>query len=434
MEATTAQRTAFPKYPAYRGSGEVWIGEIPMDWELSRLGRWFTERKTKVSDKDYQALSVTKQGVMPQLSSAAKTNDGDNRKLVKAGDFVINSRSDRKGSSGISPLDGSVSLISIVLEPEGIAPEFCHYLLKSNSFVEEYYRVGHGIVADLWTTRYDEMKNIKVAIPSWNEQTAIARFLDEKTAKIDKAITQKERLIALLKERKQIIIQQAVTKGLDPNARMKHSGVEWIGEIPEGWEFEPIKYSLKGIIDCEHKTAPFVDKEDFLVVRTSNVKEGKLTLNDAKYTDEKGFLEWTKRGVPKSGDIILTREAPAGEACIIPDDVRLCLGQRTVWLKINNERLLPEMTIYFIYSKLGRTYIDFLSSGSTVLHFNMADIKNIPIILMPLEEQKEIASYISTINNKIAMAISLKEKEIEKLKEYRSVLIDSAVTGKVKVN
>lgn len=210
-------KTTFQKYPAYKDSGVEWLGEIPENWDLTRLGSYFKERRTKVSDKDYSPLSVTKQGILPQLDSAAKTNDGDNRKLVKKGDFVINSRSDRKGSSGIASKDGSVSLINIVMKPISIQPTFCNYLLKSNAFVEENYRIGHGIVADLWTTRYDEMKNIKISIPSPSEQTAIAVFLDDKTVKIDRAIAQKEQLIALLKERKQIIIQNAVTKGLDLN-------------------------------------------------------------------------------------------------------------------------------------------------------------------------------------------------------------------------
>lgn len=162
------------RYPAYKDSGVEWIGEIPEGWEVTRLGTRFIERKTKVSDKDYAPLSVTKKGILPQLSTATKTNDGDNRKLVKKGDFVINSRSDRKGSSGISFQDGSVSLINIVMKPEEIHPTFCNYLLKGYSFIEEFYRMGHGIVADLWTTRYDEMKNIKISFPSLLEQGVVS--------------------------------------------------------------------------------------------------------------------------------------------------------------------------------------------------------------------------------------------------------------------
>src|SRR5690554_1295319 len=236
---------AFPKYKAYKDSGVEWLGEIPEGWELTRLGTRFFERRTKVSDIDYPPLSVTKQGVLPQLENAAKTKDGDNRKLVKKGDFVINSRSDRKGSSGIAYQDGSVSLINIVMEPLNIHPIYCNYLLKCYSFIEEFYRIGHGIVADLWTTRYDEMKAIMVGIPPLPEQTAIAQFLDDKTTKIDEAIAIKQQQIALLKERKQILIHKAVTRGLNDKVALKDSGVEWIGEIPEHWEVKRLKHCLK---------------------------------------------------------------------------------------------------------------------------------------------------------------------------------------------
>lgn len=144
---------------------EIMLEHAPHDWPLKRLGQLFRERKEKVSDRDFQPLSVTKNGIVPQLETAAKTDDRDNRKGVRVGDFVINSRSDRKGSAGLSALDGSVSLINIVLEPRNIHPRFAHHLLRSSAFQEEFYRWGHGIVADLWTTRYSEMKNIRLAIP-----------------------------------------------------------------------------------------------------------------------------------------------------------------------------------------------------------------------------------------------------------------------------
>ncbi len=231
------------RYDSYKDSGVKWLGEIPSHWEVKRLGSYFTERRVKVSDKDYAPLSVTKNGILPQLENVAKSNDSDNRKLVKAGDFVINSRSDRKGSSGVSSLDGSVSLINIVLKPRnGIVSSFCNYLLKSYCFIEEYYRNGRGIVADLWTTRFDEMKSIKLAIPTIEEQNAMVAYLDAATSKIDAAIAQQQKMIDLLKERKQIIINSAVTRGLDKNVKMKDSGVEWIGEIPEHWEVMRMRY------------------------------------------------------------------------------------------------------------------------------------------------------------------------------------------------
>ena len=161
---------SFPQYPEYKDSGVDWLGEVPAHWEVKRLSHYFDERRQKASDAEFAPLSVTKNGVVPRLETAAKTQDGDNRKKVCAGDFVINSRSDRKGSAGISPTDGTVSLICIVLEPKGVKGGFVHHLLRSVPFQEEFYRYGKGIVADLWSTGYSEMKNIVLALPPNEEQ------------------------------------------------------------------------------------------------------------------------------------------------------------------------------------------------------------------------------------------------------------------------
>ena len=179
------------RYNEYKDSGVQWLGEIPSHWEVKRIASYFIERRTKVSDKDYEPLSVTKNGIFRQLENVAKTNDGDNRKLVLKDDFVINSRSDRRGSSGISQLDGSVSLINIVLQPREGTSYYFHYLLRSHTFIEEFYRNGRGIVADLWTTRYSEMKNILVPVPSFEEQIKIVDYLNWKSATFNHIIPEK---------------------------------------------------------------------------------------------------------------------------------------------------------------------------------------------------------------------------------------------------
>ena len=189
------------KYESTELSQAAWLGFTPSHWECKKIGELFSERKVKVSDKDYVPLSVTKFGIVPQLATAAKTDDEDNRKLVRVGDFVINSRSDRKGSCGVSGLDGSVSLINIVLTPrEALNEKFIHYLLRSHPFSEEYYRNGRGIVADLWTTRYSEMKSILLPIPPREEQDQIVRFLDWKVSGINKLINIKHEQLNKAKE------------------------------------------------------------------------------------------------------------------------------------------------------------------------------------------------------------------------------------------
>lgn len=183
------------RYPKYKDSGIQWLGQIPEHWETKKIVELFTERREKVSDKEYPALSVSKAGITPQLESAVKTDNGDNRKKVCEGDFVVNSRSDRKGSCGISPYNGSVSLINIVLHPrKSVNRSYMHYLLRSNNYIEEYYRLGRGIVADLWTTRYSEAKNIFLPFPPLPEQEKIVEYIDSKTNKIDAYVVERERV------------------------------------------------------------------------------------------------------------------------------------------------------------------------------------------------------------------------------------------------
>ena len=192
-------------------SGVSWIGDIPEHWKVDKISQHFSERREKVSDKEFPALSVSKEGVTPQLETAVKTDNGDNRKKVCKGDFVVNSRSDRKGSCGFSAYDGSVSLINIVLKPRDINGRYYHYMFRSNNYIEEFYRLGRGIVADLWTTRYTEMRNIMIPIPPIDEQQEIVDYIDRKTTEIDRLVVELTYQVEYLREYKQRLIADVVT-------------------------------------------------------------------------------------------------------------------------------------------------------------------------------------------------------------------------------
>lgn len=219
-------------YESYRKTPESpWYTELPLSWKSQKLRALFSERKTKVSDKEHLPLSVGKMGVVPQLERAVKTENGDNRKLICKGDFAINSRSDRKGACGISAYDGSCSLIITVLKPHHtLNSRFYHYLLRSHFFSEEFYRNGFGIVSDLWTTKWTTMRNIYIPVPPLKEQDQIVRFLDWKVSSINRliptaaittgnAIAKSNSLLArrimLLQELKTRLISDTVTGKID---------------------------------------------------------------------------------------------------------------------------------------------------------------------------------------------------------------------------
>ena len=415
------------RYSEYKDSGVKWLGEIPSHWEVKRLGSFFYERKEKVSDQVFAPLSVTKQGIFPQLDNVAKTNDGDNRKLVKEGDFVINSRSDRKGSSGVSELDGSVSLINIVLQPrKTIFGPFCNYLLKSYGFIEENYRNGRGIVADLWTTRYDEMKMIKVALPSLEEQKTISSYLDSATSEIDKAIAMQQKMIDLLNERKQIIIQNAVTKGLDENVEMKESGVEWIGRIPKHWEVRRGKFLFRVV--NEYSTT---GQEELLTV-----------------SDRTGITPRCMKNVNMfmSESLIGYKKCQKGDIC----SNIMWMWHGAVGVTEYNGVISPSYGVYRqIAVNYDNKYLDYMlrlprlvevygicSTGLTESRLRLYpdDFMNIQFFIPPVEEQKSIVLQIQKQITDIEKSIRNAENLITLLQERKQIIINEVVTGKVRVS
>lgn len=288
-----------------KDSGVDWLREIPLTWSLQKISTFYSLRTQKVSDKDYPPLSVTKKGVLPQLENVAKTDDGDNRKLVKKGDFVINSRSDRRGSCGISPLDGSVSVINTVLIPRGQAnPQYFDWLFHTENFADEFYKWGSGIVDDLWSTRWQDMKRITIPVPDLAEQHLIAEFLNEKCSEVDSLTADIEKQIKTLQEYKKSVITEAVTKGLDPNVEMKDSGVEWIGIMPKVWSLKPLKHCVN------LKTTKSKTKDGYVGLEHIKSWEGRLSsLPNEEAIPEGDTLVFTK------GDVLFGKLRPYLAKC-----------------------------------------------------------------------------------------------------------------------
>lgn len=395
-------------------SGIEWIGEIPEHWKVERLGQYFTNRNTKVSDKDYPPLSTTKQGILPQLESVAKTNANDDRKLVMKGDFVINSRSDRKQSCGLSDLDGSVSLINIVITPSrnDILPCFTKLILNNYGFAEEFYRWGNGIVADLWSTKWDLMKRISIPIPPINEQQAIANHLDTKCAEIDHLIALQEEMIAELKVYKQSVITEAVCKGLNKNVPMKESGIEWIGEIPNLWDITRLRF--------------------ICTINTGN----KDTINK----EDDGLYPFYVRS-PKIERI--STYSYDGEAILMAGDG---VGAGKVFHYINGKfdyhqrvynlhkfkNVVGKYLHYYLMSNFWRK-IEEGNAKSTVDSVRLPMLLDFHVCVPPLPEQQAIADYLDRKCTQIDALISIKQQKAEELKEYKKSMIYEYVTGKKEV-
>ena len=407
-----------------KDSGIEWIGDVPQHWNLQKIATLYKVRNQKVSDKDFPPLSVTMKGIVPQLETAAKTNDGDNRKLVRVGDFAINSRSDRRGSCGISSYDGSVSLINTVLTPKGeMNPKYYDWLFHTVQFADEYYKCGHGIVDDLWTTTWQEMKRITIPTPPIDERKKIAEFLDKKCEEVDGLIVDIQTQIDTLEQYKRSTITEAVTKGLNPTVKMKDSGLEWVGQIPNHWEMIPNKYlmSKRKIIQ------PIYKGEDIL----------SLTVNGVIKRD----LENPSGKMPTSFD---------GYQVVYPNNLLMCLFDIDVTPRcvgvIKDYGLTSPAYSQFILNEKADTnyyYYYYLSLDFTkeLLHLaknqrhslNEEQFGAIKAIVPPIDEQKSIAEYLDKKCAEIDACIEEKKQQISVLETYKKSIIFEYVTGKKEV-
>ena len=417
-----------------RDSGIEWVGAIPQDWQLSKIGSLYTQRNEKVSDKDYQPLSVTMQGILPQLATAAKTDDGDNRKLVRAGDFAINSRSDRRGSCGISPLDGSVSLINIILTPRtAMHPGYYNWLFHTTLFADEFYKWGHGIVADLWTTRWQEMKSITVPVPEYAEQERIAAFLDAECAEIDTVLEKTRASIEEYKKLKQAVITQAVTKGIRGDRPMKNSGIEWIGEIPKEFETLQLKFLCKLITDGTH-FSPSTVETGLPYITAGDVHGIGLDYNSAKRISEEDFNLLVNQGCqPLKGDVLLVKDgATTGRVGFVDSDVPCVILSSVAMLRpadnINGHYLMYLLASYFLQNQILVSM-----AGSAMPRITLTKLVKYIGLLSPLSEQQEIADYLDEKCAGIDALITKKQQYLTEIENYKKSLIYEYVTGKKEV-
>lgn len=416
------------RYEKYKSSTEaVWYDSIPVNWVSTKMRKVFSERREKVSDKDYPPLSVGKMGVVPQLDTAVKTDNGDNRKLIRKGDFAINSRSDRRGSGGMSNYDGSASLIITVLKPHHeLNVNFYHYLLRNHYFSEEFYRNGKGLVSDLWTTKWEEMRNIYIPVPPREEQDQIVRYLDWQISKINHMIHGFQKQIKLLEERKVTLINNAVTKGIDPTVPVQNIPGCWMGNIPAHWKMIPSK---RVFVEGKER------RRDEDVSATASQKYGIISQEEYMRREgrrivvaNQGLDNW--KHVDPGNFVISLRSFQGGiELC----EITGCVTWHYVVL------LPQEMvcTQYFKWLLKSKSYIkalqgtsEFIRDGQDLRYSNFVKV-DLPLI--PLEEQKAIADYINVEVAKIDNVLPSFQKEIDLLREYRTRLISDVVTGQIDV-
>ena len=403
-----------------------WLGKVPEDWGISRIGDYYKLRNEKVSDVDFPPLSVTMKGIVPQLATAAKTDDHDNRKLVRKGDFAINSRSDRRGSCGISDYDGSVSLINTVLTPRGqMNPRYYNWLFHTEQFADEFYKWGHGIVDDLWTTRWQEMKSILIVSPPLAEQQAIADYLGDRCPKIDEIIAEATASIEEYKGLKQATIDQYSMFGLNKHANIRDTDYSWFPHMPSHWKLV---------------RANRLFKEDVRPVQEGDVSlslsqvDGLIPTDDMSERSLKSATHdnW-KHVIPE--DLVLNRFKGHLGVFFASNYEGMVSFHYGVYHAIR-DGVLSKYYEYLFHSTTYKNIFALLSNGITVGLQNLSNgnFYSVKLLLPPLEEQIEIVKYLDERTTQIDALISEKQVLIDDLQAYKKSLIYEVVTGKRIVN
>jgi type I restriction enzyme S subunit len=427
----TKQLTAMPKYEMYKDSGTEWLRNIPVSWKIKRLKFLYRDVSQK-GKADAELLSVTQnQGVVPRtwVENRMVMPSGGlaSFKFIEKGDFAISLRS-FEGGLEYCHHDGIISPAYTVLKKklDSLYEYYYRFLFKSHAFISELQTSVVGI-REGKNISFEELSYSLIPIPSLPEQKSIAAFLDRKTAQIDQAVALKEKQIALLKEHKQILIQNAITRGLNPDAPMRDSGVEWVGEIPAHWETKRLKY----VLDERNERSKTGEEPLFMVSQThglvvrsefhekaevaqSNVDNKIVHKNDLVFNKLKAHL-----GVFFKSNIEF-------KGLVSPD---YAVYRSKGW--INDLKYLEHLFRHPAY--IGQFVIRATGIVEGLIRLYTSDLFEISISIPPKHEQEAILAFIENQSSKIEWAITLQQQQIHKLKEYKATLINSAVTGKIKV-
>lgn len=411
-----------------KDSMETWLGEIPDEWDLTTIGDIYKERSVKVSDLDYPALSVTMNGVVPQLDSVAKSDDRFNRKLVKKGDFVINSRSDRRGAYGVAEQDGSCSLINIVLQSRSNDVDYYNYVLFTQSFPDEFYKMGNGIVADLWTTRWEKMRHIKLPSPPADERKRISEFLDRKCTEIEKLLLFVQDSIKEYKTVKDALIFKIAIEGIDDAHSNKVMREDWLQSVPADWEISRIADLYREISD---------PGSDDLPILTVSINTG---VSDRELSEEE-----QDRAFVRSEDRTKYKRVYPG--CITYNMMRAWQG--AIGTVRVDGLVSPAYVVARPIANVDSRYIGYLLSTKPAIEemrrfsYGVADFrlrlywryfKNMAVCLPPIEEQVLIADYLDEKVDAIDSLVREKEQLLIELKKYKKAMIYEYVTGKKEVS
>ncbi|MHB9149130.1 MAG: restriction endonuclease subunit S [Thermoleophilia bacterium] len=426
----------FKPYPAMKDSGVPWLGDVPEHWVIERLKSSMSNVIQQTAERQsgdlYVALEHVESwtGLLRRADSDAALDSQVKR--FRSGDVLFGKLRPYLAKVTRPRSDGVCVGEFLVLRPRvpHVAAPYVEQLLRSKPVIDAIDSSTFG--AKMPRAEWQFVGGMAVALPPLPEQGAIVRFLDHADRRIRRYIRAKQKLIKLLEEQKQAIIHQAVTRGLNPNVRLKPSGVEWLGDVPEHWEVVALRRRWS-VTDCKHLTVPFIEDEDGIpLASVREVQVFDLCLANAKRTSREHYASLIEGGrKPQQGDLLYCRNVSVGAAAVVTTDEQLAMGQDVCLIRSDgeNQRYLN----YFLRSPAMRHQLAMLLGGSTFNRINVADIKALTIVVPPRREQDAIAGFLDSELDETVRAQAMAKDEISLLREYRTRLIADVVTGKLDV-
>ena len=429
---------SYATYERYKDSGVDWLGEIPSDWDLQPAFKYIKENKTKntgLLENTVLSLSYGKIIIKPEEKLTGLVPESfETYQIVEPNDIII--RCTDLQNDKVSLRTGLVENRGIITSAylglkvfQNYNSKFLHYYLHSLDITKAIYKFGTGLRQNL---SFLDFKRLPLVDISLDLQQKIANFLDQKTAQIDQAIALKQQQIEKLNEYKQIVIQNAVTKGLNPNAPMKNSGVDWIGEIPEHWEVKKLKYLIDSKAGYAFPSQQF-SQEGISVIRISELNiNGSVDISNSPKLPF-SFAKFLEEFCVVSGDILMAMTGGTiGKVSIYRESKKSLLNQR-VCKFIVKASLDKKLFWHFCNSLYWKNYIDFKANGGAQPNISDNEIKKMYFPLPSISEQKTIANFLDEKTQNINQTIERYQTQIDRLKEYKNILINQAVTGKIKI-
>lgn len=429
-------------YPKYKDSGIEWLGKVPEEWEVMKL-KWVS-RKITSGGTPNRGIEAFFNGNIPWITTGELKDDyihdanekittegliSSSAKIFKKGTILIALYGATVGKLGILNIDAATNQACCAITAnDKIESKYLFYILLS----ARQYLLSEGYGGGQPNISQDIVKNIFIPILETKEQKKVVDYLDQRTAKIDDLIKKNKKLIEVLKEKRQAIISHAVTKGLDPNAKMKGSGIEWIGKIPEGWEVKRLKYVAEIVLGKMLQNEDAGNDKLKFYMRAQNIQWEVVDTNDVK---EMWFSDYEmKKYRLQKGDLLVSEGGEVGRTSLWNGELEECYIQNSVHRVTVNKKLANNKYLLYLLETYGKWgYFESIVNRVSIGHLTREKLKENEIICPPKNEQERIVTYLDKKSSAIDKAIQKILSQNEKLKEYWQTLISNVVTGKVRV-